>query len=437
MSWRSAPRPEWVRAVNAGEVPPFAEVAAQPLTVASLVAEAAVRQGRPAAPESTCRAFFDHREFPGEEALGNLERFLTALGSETQLTTMGRFMTRRFLLRLLEERLQLVAYLEQDPGVQDEIIEAPLFVAGAPRTGTTILHTLLAADPAHTVPEGWELLRPVPPPDPDPKRYAADPRIGLADRELVLPQTVVSGLLAVHEYGGRKPKECLSAMSFAFQSEELTARYHVPSFEAWLVDSDMTPAYRMHRLVLQVLQRRRPGTRWVLKSPVHLHVLPTLFETYPDARVAITHRDPTQLLASLTSLIANLRWAYSDRVDPKEIAGSHVRRYAATFDRLVDWTEAGRLPEAQLHHSQFRDFLDAPLDTVQRLYARFGLDWSEATEKALGHALSANPADRHGSHVYSQDDLGEPLERLQGRFARYQARCGDQPAECVGRPAAP
>ena len=425
MSWQPSPRPEWVRAVNAGEVPPFAEIADQPLTVASLVSEAAARQGRPAAPESSARALFDHPDFPGEEALGNLERFLAALDTETHLTTMGRYMTRRFLLRLLEGRLQLVAYLEQDPGVQDEVIEAPLFVAGAPRTGTTILHTLLAADPALTAPEGWELLRPVPPPDPDPARFAADPRIGLADRELVLPQTVVSGLLAAHEYGGRKPKECLSAMSFAFQSEELTARYRVPSFEEWLVGSDMTPAYRMHRLVLQVLQRRRPGTRWMLKSPVHLHVLPTLFEIYPDARVALTHRDPTQLLASLTSLIANLRWAYSDEVDPREIASAHVRRYAATFDRLVDWAESGELPEDQLHHSQFRDFLDAPLDTVRRLYERFGLDWSAATEKAMAQALSANPADRHGGHVYSKDDLDEPVERLRGRFARYQSHFGD------------
>ena len=213
-------------------------------------------------------------------------------------------------------------------------------------------------------------------------------------------------------------------MSFAFQSEELTARYHVPGFEAWLVDADMTPAYRMHRLVLQVLQRRRPGIRWVLKSPVHLHVLPTLFETYPDARVAITHRDPTRLLASLTSLIANLRFSHSDEVDVEAIAAAHLRRYTATFERLVDWSEAGRLPEEQLHHGYFRDFVDRPLETVRGLYDRFGMEWTPATEAALSAALDANPADRHGAHVYSADDLGEEPERLRERFARYRAHFG-------------
>jgi len=426
MSWTPGERPEWVRAINAGEIAPIAEEAALPLSLDALVTEAAARQGRADTltlrkAGNTPRAF-DHPDFPAEPAFEALQRFLVALEEEAQLTPMGRFMTRRFLLRLLEVRLQLMAYLEQDPGVQEERIEAPLFVAGAPRTGTTILHTLLAADARHRVPEGWELLRPVPPPSPDPIEFAKDPRIALADRELVRPQTVVSGLLSIHEYGGRKPKECLSAMSFAFRSEEFTARYAVPSFEHWLEASDMRPAYRMHRLVLQILQRRHAQTTWVLKSPVHLHALPTLFETYPDARVALTHRDPLTLLASLTSLIANLRWAHSDSVDVASIAASHVRRYRASFERLVDWTDTGKLPADQIHHSHFADFREAPIETVQELYTRFGIGWSKAAEAAMRAALEAHPSDRHGEHVYSREDLGADPGALRRDFARYQAR---------------
>ena len=96
------------------------------------------------------------------------------------------------------------------------------------------------------------------------------------DAELRLPQLVTDGLDAIHAYGGRMNKECLSAMSFAFRSEEFISRYHTPSYIDWLQSCDMTPAYEMHRLVLQVLQRRLPTDRWVLKSPVHLHNLPVL-----------------------------------------------------------------------------------------------------------------------------------------------------------------
>jgi hypothetical protein len=420
MSWNPPERPEWVRLANEGGIAPIAEEAALPLTRSCLLSEAAARQGYSFGSESASIRAFDHPDFPAERAFSLFDQFLIALEEEAELTLIGRWMTRQFLLRLLEVRFQLLSYLAADPGVQEEEIFEPLFVAGAPRTGTTILHTLLATDPEHRVPEGWEFLRPVPPPDPDPELFAADARIALADRELVRAQTVVSDLLSIHKYGGRKPKECLSAMSFAFQSEEFTARYSVPSFERVLQASDPTFAYQMHRLVLQTLQRRGEDTSWVLKSPVHLHNLPALFKTYPDAQVAITHRDPLTLLSSLTSLIANLRWAHSDVVDVSTIAAAHIERYESTFDRLVDWTTTGQLPEDQIHHSHFADFRSTPIQTVQSLYKRFDRPWSAEIEERMSAALKANPSNRHGEHRYDPSELGESPKTLRQRFARYQ-----------------
>ena len=268
---------------------------------------------------------------------------LPALEHEAELTVIGRWMTRRFLLRFLEVRLQLTAYVRDDPGVVDEEIPEPWFVTGAPRTGTTILHALLAQDPTSRVPEGWELLRPVPPPSPDPDQFASDARITLADHELRLPGQVAGELDAIHVYRGRMHKECLSAMSFAFRSEEFTARYHVPSYVDWYERCDLRPAYDAHRLVLQILQRRFGAVHWVLKSPVHLGALPTLFAVYPDARLAVTHRDPLTVLASLTSLVATLRWAHSDRVDFAEIGRYHERLWTTALDGLVTASTDGTL----------------------------------------------------------------------------------------------
>jgi len=413
MTWRAPERPGWVRAINAGEVPPVRAEAELPLERDALLGEARARLGLADGGVED----FGCREFGADALVEALDRLLSAIEQEADLTLMGRWMTRRFLLRILQVRLQLMAYLRADPGVRDEPIERPLFVAGAPRTGTTALYEVLAGDPALRAPLGWELLRPLPPPDPDPARRARDPRVGLADRELVLPQTVVSGLAAIHAYGASKPKECVSAMSFTFLSEEFTARYHVPSFEAWLAGCDMTPAYRMHRLVLQVLQRRCGASSWVLKSPVHLRSLPTLFDVYPDAQVAVTHRDPLRVLASLTSLIAVLRYAHSDTVDFEALGGAHARRYRRIFDDLVDWTEKKRVPEGQLHHIRHGDFLDDPVAVVQDLYRRFDRRWDE-------ERFSANLASRVGSepggHEYRFDDLGLDAEVERAHYERYQ-----------------
>jgi len=159
VTWEPPPRPEWVRAVNDGCILPIAEVAEMPLARDALLAEARATFGL---------ADGGIADFGSDDFLEPLDVLLPALEEEADLTVIGRWMTRRFLLRFLEVRIQLAQYVRDDPGVVDEEIPEPWFVTGAPRTGTTILHALLAQDPTSRVPEGWELLRPVPPPDPDP-----------------------------------------------------------------------------------------------------------------------------------------------------------------------------------------------------------------------------------------------------------------------------
>ena len=398
------PRPAWVKAVNAGEVLFIAEEAALPLTRDSLLGEARARM-----------ALDDYGD---DGFIEPLDVLLPALNDEARLTVLGRWLTRRFILRMLEVRLQLVEYVKRDPGVRDERIETPLVVTGAPRTGTTILHSLLMQDPANRGPVGWELLRPVPPPDP--AHLDDDPRIALSDRELRAPAMVVNGLDAIHEYGGRMPKECLSAMSFEFRSEEFTARYHVPSYARWLFSCDMTPAYEMHKLVLQVLQRRTGPANWVLKSPVHLHSLPILLKVYPDAQVAITHRDPLTVLPSVSSLVSVLRYAHSDDVDMTELGRYHTDLYHSDLDGLVD----AALPDGQVHHSRYADFMSDSLGVVRSVYEAFGRELTGEAEARMRDHLAARPKDRHGTHEYSFDDLGLDRATESARFARYRETFG-------------
>lgn len=396
--WTPPPRPDWVLAINRGEIWPIAEEAAQPLEADRLLAEAAARQGRglgngPAAP--ALETLFGHPDHPAEAMIERLQRLSRALEEEAELNVIGRALTRRFLLRVLEVRLQILAALRRDPGLADQEIAAPVFVAGAPRTGTTILFELLSLDRSRRAPLGWELLRPVPSPTPGGDERA---RIALAQQELVAPQTVASGIQQIHAYGAQQPKECLSAMTFALQSEEFSARYHIPSYSDWLVHSDMTPAYAMHRLVLQILQRRQPETRWLLKSPVHLHALDTLFATYPDVQVAIPHRDPLVFLSSLRSLICHLRWAHSDVVDPARIGEEHHARYTKTLNRLAQGWTNNAWPRDQIHHSLFADFQTNPVSVVDGLYDQFGWTLSDDDrERLLRHPAvrKKGPVEKH------------------------------------------
>lgn len=413
-NWNPGPRPEWVQAVNAGLVLPIALEAKLPLTRDALIDEALARQGRTGA---GIGALCAPGPGTGEDFLEGLDIALAALEDEANLHIMGRWMTRRFLLRLLEVRLQICDWVRSDPGVRDEQIVEPLFVVGAPRTGTTVLHALLSADHRHRVPLGWEFLRPVPPPTVD--TCETDARIALADVELRAPQLVTGGLDAIHAYAGRMNKECLSAMSFAFRGEEFISRYNTPSYIEWLQSCDMTPAYEMHRLVLQILQRKMPTEKWVLKSPVHLHNLPVLLDVYPDAQLVVTHRDPLAILGSVTSLIATLRWAHSDDVDTTVIGRYHADLYWRDLDGMVDFVDQGTLPGGRVAHGSFAEFNADGVGVVERIYEQLNIELPADVRDAMSAALAASPREKHGDHTWSFEWLGLDADEQHERFRRY------------------
>jgi hypothetical protein len=413
-TWDPGPRPEWVEAVNAGLILPILSEAEQPLDRDGLIAEALARQGRAG---EGIEALCAPGPGTGDDFVEPLDIALRSLETEANLHTLGRWITRRFVLRLLEVRLQICDWVRADPGVCDEQIERPLFVVGAPRTGTTILHSVLSADRRHRVPLGWEFLRPVPPPTA--ATHDDDPRIPLADAELRMPQLATSGLDAIHEYGGRMNKECLSAMSFTFRSEEFISRYDTPTYIEWLQRCDMTPAYEMHRLVLQILQRRMPTPKWVLKSPVHLHNLSVLLDVYPDAQLMITHRDPMAILGSVTSLIATLRWAHSDAVDTAVIGRYHADLYHRDLDGLVDLVGSPALPEGCAAHGSFAEFNQDGVAVVARMYDELGIDLPDDVRVAMDAQLAGRPRERHGGHAWSFDWLGLDGDAERVRFARY------------------
>ncbi len=233
--------------------------------------------------------------------------------------------------------------------------------------------------------------------------------------------TVVSGLDAIHHYHGRMPKECVSTMSLAFLSDEFTARYRVPSYAAYLDGlSSLRPAYEVHRVVLQILQRRLPRRRWLLKSPVHLRSPRTLMDVYPDARVVVTHRDPLTVLPSTTSLIANLRWAHSDHVDFAEIGRSQRDLLERELDGLMTASRDGTLEPARTRHVRYEDFMTDPLGVLRGVYAHFGYELDPTVEERMHGYLTERPKDAFGTHRYSFAELHQNPDEERSRFERYQ-----------------
>lgn len=360
-------------------------------------------------------------EGPHGQALGVL---CEALEHEAALSPLGRLLARQTLVSSLETQLQLAAALKARPALVDVPIERPVVVIGMPRTGTTILHELLALDPANRCPLSWEVAKPFPDASTrDPG--APDPRIAATAREFAFSERLMPGLQSMHRIGATLPQECVGITAFVFSSMQYPTIWRVPSYQRWLQrDCDHRPVYAFHRRFLQFLQDGKPGLRWVLKSPAHLWQLPALLATYPDARLVQTHRDPLAIVSSLASMLSVMRSAYSGDIDRHAIAREWLAECASALDASVAARRAGVVAPGQVLDIPFRAFMADPPAALRALYAHFGMDFNEPLAAAIGAYVRENPAGGPSGHRHHFEDTGlDPAASRQAVWA-YQAYFG-------------
>lgn len=359
-------------------------------------------------------------DFGDETFRAPLRLLLDSLEREARLTPLGRLIARTDIVRLLANRLHIVDTLAREPAITDAPIHRPIFIIGLPRTGTTILHELLAQDPANRVPMSWEVQTVWPPPER--ATYDTDPRIAAVDRHFAGVDRIIPGFKRMHPMGALLPQECVALMAHDFATMIYHTTHDVPTYQAWLESCDARWIYVSHKRQLQYLQWRCPAERWVLKSPGHLWMLPALLAVYPDARIVQTHRDPLKVIASLTSLITYLRSMASDHQDPHAIAADWTARLARGLEYTMRVRDEVRLPSERVFDMQFAEFIGDEIAMVRRIYTHFGIALGAEAETRMRRFLAANPADKHGRHRYRLADAGLDEATERRRYAAYQER---------------
>jgi len=356
MSWVPPPREPWVERLNAlGRNLGDDGKSLVPLDEASVLAAA--------------RAATGLDDFGDDWFRAPLAKLLGALESEARLTLLGRLFARSEIQRVLQNRLRAEAWIRAHPTVLSERIEAPIFVTGLGRSGTTLLHELLMQDPANRVPLLWETFFSIPPPEP--ASWLTDPRAAAAELEITLMDAAVPAMTGMHENAGDLPTECIFLFAHQLATDMFTGESHVPSYTLWLHGQDLAPLYAYHRRLLQLLQSRHRG-QWVLKAPSHVGQLPALFREYPDAQVVITHRDPLRVIGSLCNLMAALHWMRSDHVDYDAIVRAMSFGFPFLCERVMKQRDAGEVPNERIADVLYRDLVRDPIGTVRALYARWG-----------------------------------------------------------------
>lgn len=324
---------------------------------------------------------------------------------------------------LLTDRLRFFEDRKQWP-IAQEIIDKPMFATGEPRSGTTLMHALMSVDPDARALRFWEVMRPSPPPgtmnDDDPRRAQAD-----ADwREI---NAKMPKWLRSHPYNdmlGDGLPEDERTWAFDFRVMTPTAWWRVPMQTLSMgLPTDGQAQYRIHKAMLQQFQYGRPKKYWVLKG-FHGFRLKDFFDAYPDASLVYLHRDPVQVAASRTMMMADIMDGIVGPIDLQAEAGMHLSMTRAS---IANTMANPLIDDPRIHHVRYVDFVADPVGTIEGYYAFAGRPFTSQAEAAMRHYLATNRGDRHGKFHYSTQLLtaiGEDLDALHEEFRPFRERFG-------------
>lgn len=362
-------------------------------------------------------------DFGDESFREPLHRLCASLDGEAHLNAAGRAAQRDRILNILVTRARTEACFSDHAEILDEEIVAPVVIVGLPRSGTTMLHRVIAEDPGFDSAKWYECRFPAPPTDWD--WASPDPRRADAERELAQMLEFVPELASVHPFDPVGPDEEIMLMEQAFQSRTAESFADIPSFSHWLEGRDQRPGYAYLRRMIQFLQwqHRRLGSnreRWVLKTPEHLAHMECLFETFPDATVVQTHRDPVEAIPSIASMVHHLWEMGADAPDPHSAGRQWSRNFAIGLKATLDFRDKGH--EDRFVDVWFRDSVRNPLGSVGKVYDFLSRPLTPIAEDKMRKWTEDNAREKRPPHEYTLEKFGLTEQGIARDFSEYRER---------------
>ncbi|MBW2422476.1 MAG: sulfotransferase [Deltaproteobacteria bacterium] len=364
-------------------------------------------------------------DFGPDDFLERLGLLVDEWSHDDGLTGIGHLTLRNKLLQHATSRLLIRDTWKRHPEIFDVEIAEPIIVVGLPRSGTTHLLNLMAADSRLRSLPLWESYEPVPMPGEPHPGDESDPRFQRCDQAWQASQQMVPHLAAMHPMNPDHIHEELELMGPDFASYNYEWLSHSPRWRDAYYDQDQTPHYEYMRDVLKLLlwQQRdtdRP-TRWVLKCPQHLEQLRVLLGVFPDATIAVTHRDPVSVIQSAITMLAYGQRMSRERVMVAELAEYWADRVEHLLRACVRDRDA--VAEDRSIDVPFHEFMADDLAMVERIYEKAGLFMTAAARADLQRFLDAHPRGKHGRVVYDlKADFGVDPDALRRRFDFYFER---------------
>lgn len=332
---------------------------------------------------------------------------------DARLTTIGRIALRQHILSALATRL-----LEEDlrkrrafPGDETEI--RPMVIMGLPRSGTTLLHRLLALDPEARALAYWEVRNPIASRGPDRRR-------AWAKRQLALLDVLAPRFKTMHQVTAEAPEECWFLLDSSMTSCTFWMTAPVYGYLAWYLAQHQAAGYARYREHLQRFSAQQRDRRLVLKAPIHTLNPGLLRQALPEATIIQIHRDPVACVNSVNSLVGELQGAVTDHVDRPRLAQANLDLLARAGRRCVADRKAWR--DDPVIDVWYDDLAADPCGVLRTILIQTGDGFSAEHERRVQSYLQNDPASGHGPHRYRSGDFGLRDDDIRGQFDPYLDR---------------
>ena len=344
--------------------------------------------------------------------LERLSTMIEDLGERQEAFTYEGYVSQyRSIIHHLENRLRVESFLEGSPEALEHRIEQPVFITGPPRSGTTMLHNLLAQDPASRAFRYWEL------------RHACrdkEEAVRISEQGLERFFATLPKFRRIHGMSVQGAEECHPLLANNFASPLYLALY--PRAIRQLEQSDPEPILRDYRREVQAvaLWSSSPAERLQFKNPTHARWIEALVDVFPGTRLVVTHRDPTSFVPSACSLAHSMHSLFLREYDYELFRDIIVGGLADDLRRHIAQRET--IDPQQIFDVDYPSLSRRPLEVVERIYDHFGLELTDEARLRMAAWLEEHPHNRYGKHSYSMEEYALTEEYVEASFKEYRER---------------
>jgi hypothetical protein len=351
------------------------------------------------------------------EFVSRMAEYIAEVQLDTHLSQMGKITISSFMVNAVVQRSRLEALYLEHPEIEEVEIVRPLIIAGLPRSGTTNMLNLLAADTRLRSLRYWESLEPIPSRS-TLSGEGSDDRYDNCVAQLATVNSMMPLFSSMHDLTPESIHEEVELQWLDFGSMLCGLVVDVPNWFEWYLKNRRQEHYDFLKRVLKALQWLRGPEQWVLKSPAHLGFLPELVQTFPDATFVVTHRDPVSIFTSWVTMNA-----YTNRMRCQNVNLEDVVKHSRMIqDCLLQGLvrDVSVLPPAQTKHVFFHEYMADNMGVLGEIYDLAGIGLDQNTRASIEKYIKDHPRGRAGKVKYDlEGQFGIKRDDLYQEFSYY------------------